>query len=230
MYLSTLSSVRSRLSLSLLLVGIITAIALLPRGESVVPNNVLGLTERQAAGGALPDVDGTPFVLTVEPISERPRTLTTPAVPPAYDLIVPVQGVHSSELVDSFSDVRGSQRRHLAIDIPAPTGTPVLAATSGNVLRKHYSARGGITLYLLDDSGQYVYYYAHLDGYAEGLEAGDAVEQGQVIGYVGFSGNAHESLPHLHFAIWVRAPGSSGWSGPAVNPFLVLTRQAETGL
>lgn len=165
-------------------------------------------------------------VLAVEPlvpVSSLPGLPASAPLPP-YPVVVPVAGVSVAELVDTFAEARGTDRRHLAIDILAPTGTPVLAAASGRVLRMHRSPRGGITLYLVDHQDGYVYYYAHLDAYAADLRVGDDVEAGQLIGYVGHTGNAHESVPHLHFAIWQQRPGGSGWGGRPVNPYLALKR------
>lgn len=168
--------------------------------------------------------EASPFVLVVEPLAPRLPPVPPSAPLPRYPLIVPVQGVSASELIDTFSQPRGNVRRHLAIDILAPTGTPVIAATDGTVVRLHRGGKGGLTVYIVGPAGDYVYYYAHLDAYADGLEAGVSVRQGDAIGYVGHTGNAHEDAPHLHFAIWQQRPGASGWGGRAVNPYLALTR------
>lgn len=165
------------------------------------------------------------LLLTVEPlIPANALPDAPPSAPrPAYALIVPVEGIQPGDLVDSFEQPRGTHRRHLAIDILAPTGTPVLAAARGTVLRLHSSGKGGRTIYIADPAGEYTYYYAHLDSYADDLAAGKTVEQGDVIGYVGHTGNAHEDAPHLHFAIWRHRAGGSTWGGSPVNPFLALT-------
>lgn len=175
-----------------------------------------------------PDASGQSFRLIVEPIVPAPRL---PGVPPSaalppYPLLIPVAGVSADQLVDTFAHPRGEEhdRLHLAIDIGAPTGTPVLAAASGVVVRKMNGGKGGISVYMLDDDGRYIYYYAHLDRFAVGLREGQRVEQGDVIGYVGYTGNAHQDAPHLHFAIWKTRPGRSALGGPAVNPYLALTR------
>jgi peptidoglycan LD-endopeptidase LytH len=165
-------------------------------------------------------------VLTVEPFIPQRDLPPVPmsAALPSQRLLIPVAGVAAADLQDSFGQARGSSRRHLAIDIPAPTGTPVVAAVDGKVIRKHHSAKGGITLYITGPDGRFIYYYAHLSTYADGLQEGDRVEQGQVVGYVGHSGNADPSLPHLHFAIWQRRVGGSHWGGVPVNPYLALTQ------
>jgi murein DD-endopeptidase MepM/ murein hydrolase activator NlpD len=140
----------------------------------------------------------------------------------ARGLEVPVRGIAPDELRDSFDGPRGGGRRHQAIDILAPRGTPVLAVDDGTIRRlSPANGGGGIVVYQVDPSGSFVYYYAHLERWANGLAVGDAVVRGQVIGHVGTSGNAPPGTPHLHFAIYRLDPGDDGWRGPAVNPFAV---------
>jgi len=112
---------------------------------------------------------------------------------------IPVEGVDSSRLRDSFLNSRGRHRKHLAIDIGAPKGTPVVAAADGEIVILRRENRGGISLYQKDKSGKYLLYYCHLSRYARGLKTGDQVTKGQVIAQVGRTG--HASGPHLHFSI-----------------------------
>jgi murein DD-endopeptidase MepM/ murein hydrolase activator NlpD len=141
----------------------------------------------------------------------------------AASMIIPVQGVASSELRDSFTEARGGgSRSHEALDIPAPRGTPVLSATDGTLHRLFTSKDGGLMVYASDASDRFILMYAHLDRYAEGMRDGIPLKQGQVIGYVGTTGNAPPNLPHLHFAI-ARGNGRSWWTGVAVNPYPLLT-------
>ncbi len=137
-------------------------------------------------------------------------------------LEVPVQGVTRSNLRDTFSETRGSSRAHEAIDIMAPRRTPVVAAQDGTVNRLFTSRAGGLTIYQFDSSGTYCYYYAHLDGYANGLREGQTVHRGDVIGYVGSTGNASADAPHLHFAIFRLTPERQWWKGEPINPYPVL--------
>jgi murein DD-endopeptidase MepM/ murein hydrolase activator NlpD len=137
-------------------------------------------------------------------------------------LIVPVEGVSRSDLRDMFDEPRGGGRRHEAIDILAPRNTPVVAAAAGTIDKLFESKAGGTTIYEREASGAYDLYYAHLESYAPGLDEGDTVEQGQVIGFVGTSGNAPKNTPHLHFAIFRLGPDKSWWKGEAVNPYPVL--------
>ncbi len=141
----------------------------------------------------------------------------------ASALLIPVQGKTPSDLVDTFVDARSQGRSHDAIDIMAPAGTPVLAVADGQVEKLFTSERGGLTLYQFEPSGKYAYYYAHLDRYAPGLAEKQSIKRGQVIGYVGSTGNASPSAPHLHFAIFVLGPEREWWKGTAINPYPLLS-------
>jgi peptidoglycan LD-endopeptidase LytH len=137
-----------------------------------------------------------------EPVATAPAAEPKPELR-ERTLLIPVQGVPASALADNFADSRGGGTRvHHALDIMAPRGTPVLAAGDGSVIRLHRGGAGGITVYQLDGAGRYGYYYAHLARYADGLAEGQRVARGDVLGYVGTTGNAPPSAPHLHFAIY----------------------------
>jgi murein DD-endopeptidase MepM/ murein hydrolase activator NlpD len=140
----------------------------------------------------------------------------------AKELLIPVTGVNANQLRDSFYDGRSEGRTHEALDIMAAGGTPVLAAADGTIVRLFQSDKGGITLYQLDSSGLYVYYYAHLQRYADGISEGKPIHRGEVIAYVGDTGNAGAGNYHLHFAISKPvAPGK--WSGGLpINPYPIL--------
>lgn len=143
-------------------------------------------------------------------------------------VIIPVAGVKRSELIDTWNAPRSGGRRHEAIDIMAERGTPALAAVDGTILKFFESKAGGITLYLVDPTGRVVYYYAHLDGYARGLKEGDRVTRGQIVGYVGTTGNAPPNAPHLHFAWEQLPPGGEWWKGVPQNPYPLLSEKGET--
>jgi peptidoglycan LD-endopeptidase LytH len=136
-------------------------------------------------------------------------------------LLLPVQGKRREDLVDSFFDGRAGHR-HEAIDIMAPRNTPVMAVEDGRLVKLFFSQRGGNTIYQFDPGSTYAYYYAHLERYAEGLREGDMLRRGQVIGYVGSSGDASADAPHLHFAIFLLTPEKHWWQGAPINPFEVL--------
>ena len=150
------------------------------------------------------------------------------ALEPAGGLAIPVAGIGPDELVDTFTAARGQGRVHNAIDIMAPRGQPVLAAAPGTVLRLFESERGGLTIYQLDPDGETVYYYAHLDAYAPGLEAGDELRRGDTIGSVGDTGNAAPGNTHLHFAMWTVADSTQFWDGEPINPYPILRDEAAT--
>jgi peptidoglycan LD-endopeptidase LytH len=135
-------------------------------------------------------------------------------------LEIPAKGISASALVSSFDDARGG-RKHEAIDILAPRGTDVLAVENGKIAKLFTSQAGGLTIYQFDPSEQFVYYYAHLDGYAPDLKEGNDVRRGAVIGYVGTTGNAPKNTPHLHFAIAKLDPDHRWWGGTPLDPFLV---------
>jgi len=142
---------------------------------------------------------------------------------PMREILIPVQGVSVSDLRDSFSDARSGGRTHEAIDILAPYGTPVMAAVDGTIHKLFQSGAGGITIYQFDRAEERVYYYAHLERYANGLAEGLFVPRGTVIAYVGTTGNAH-GTPHLHFAIELLPPTKEWWKGTPIDPYPLLTR------
>ena len=139
----------------------------------------------------------------------------------ARRLILPVAGVAASQLIDNYLQLRAGGASHEALDIMAARGTPVLAVEDGRVTKLFLSKAGGTTIYQFDAGAEYVYYYAHLDRYGEGIAEGAAVLKGQVIGYVGSTGNASPDAPHLHFAVSRLGPERQWWRGTAINPFLI---------
>lgn len=177
------------------------------------------------------------FVLTIptrSPAPEQAPAAVAPApvatappsriAPPEGSILIPVAGVAPTQLADTFTQARGADRVHDAIDIMAARGTPVLAAAPGRVEKLHFSeGGGGISVYVRSADGRWVYYYAHLDRYAPGLAEGQQVQRGGLIGFVGSTGNASPDGPHLHFAINAMAPGQRWWEGTAVNPYPILT-------
>jgi peptidoglycan LD-endopeptidase LytH len=139
-------------------------------------------------------------------------------------LIVPVVGVRPNQLLDTFTDARSEGRAHDAIDIPAAAGTQVVAVADGEIIKLFQSERGGTTIYQLSTDKELVFYYAHLQRYADGLVAGKFVKQGEVIGYVGDTGNAGAGNFHLHFSIAVVADPKRYWEGSNINPYPLLRK------
>ncbi|HEV2885013.1 MAG TPA: peptidoglycan DD-metalloendopeptidase family protein [Pyrinomonadaceae bacterium] len=161
---------------------------------------------------------------TAEPgLSPQATPAAIEAPPPSYvgtvKLIVPVAGVRPDQLLDTFTDARSEGRSHDAIDIQAPLGTPVVAASDGEIIKLFQSERGGTTIYQLSGDKRLIYYYAHLQRYADGLMAGKLVRQGEVIAYVGDTGNAGAGNYHLHFSISVVADPKRYWEGTNINPY-----------
>src|SRR5262245_17789648 len=145
-------------------------------------------------------------------------------------LQIPVAGVNASQLRDSFTDGRSEGRQHEGIDIAAPRDTRVLAAADGTTARLFQSRFGGTTLYEYDPSGQFVFYYAHLSGYANGIAEGKAIHKGEVLGYVGDTGNAGPGNFHLHFAI-SKLTTPWKWSrGEAIDPYPLLAGKVPEGI
>jgi murein DD-endopeptidase MepM/ murein hydrolase activator NlpD len=137
-------------------------------------------------------------------------------------LVIPVLGVKPDQLLDTFTDARSEGRMHDAIDIPAPAGTPVIAAADGEIVKLFQSDRGGTTIYQLSTDKKLVFYYAHLQRYADSLVVGKFVKQGEVIGYVGDTGNAGAGNYHLHFSISIIADPKRYWEGTNINPYPLL--------
>ena len=166
---------------------------------------------------------------TMGPAGSTTVATATPAIPPPplTGLLIPVDGVKAGALIDTFNDARSQGRVHDAIDIMSARGTPVLAAGDGKVEKLFTSKQGGLTIYQFDPTTAYAYYYAHLDRYADGLAEGKTVRRGEVIGYVGSTGNASPDAPHLHFAIFVLGPEKRWWQGTAINPYPLLGGRAH---
>src|SRR5947209_6763498 len=138
-------------------------------------------------------------------------------------LLIPVAGVKPSELRDTFSDARSEGRVHDAIDVPAPRNTPVVAAADGRVVKLFHSAKGGTTVYQLASADEhFVFYYAHLDHYADRLAEGHVARRGEAIGYVGDTGDAAPGNTHLHFQIYRVADPRHFWTGENINPYPLL--------
>ena len=147
-----------------------------------------------------------------------PMLLAVGAPSSIVEMAPPISGLALADLRDTFEEIH-SGHRHEAIDLLEPRGTPVHAVVSGTIRKLFLSKPGGKTIYQFDEMGAYCYYYAHLDGYAEGLREGMRVERGDVIGFVGSTGNADARVPHLHFAIFELGPERQWWKGKAVNPY-----------
>lgn len=171
--------------------------------------------------GRVPTPAVVESVPSVEPVSPvvQPETQITRIEKP---LIIPVAGVRPDQLLDTFTASRSEGRTHDAIDIMAPAETPVLAAADGRIQKLWQSERGGTAIYQLSADQKLILYYAHLARYADGLTEGKQVRQGEVIAYVGDTGNAGAGNYHLHFSIATVADPKRYWEGTNINPYPLL--------
>ncbi|HMF10035.1 MAG TPA: M23 family metallopeptidase [Thermoanaerobaculia bacterium] len=222
------------------LAGALSLYYFLWRTGGLAPRHILARTTAELAAipaatrTPTPAPPGAPLSAAVPTAETTPPALeaTEPTPPPKTPfegfsigptpLTMPVEGGKSADLRDSFEEKRGGARRHEAIDIPAPRGTPVVAAADGTIEKLFTSKQGGLTIYQFDPSRTICYYYAHLDHYAEGLSEKRVVHRGDRIGYVGSTGDASPQAPHLHFAIFQLGPAKQWWVGTPVNPYPFL--------
>jgi murein DD-endopeptidase MepM/ murein hydrolase activator NlpD len=161
-----------------------------------------------------------------EGVGERLRRAASFRAAPTA-LTIPVAGIAPAAIVDSWGDAReGGARAHRGTDIIAPGGTPVLAAADGTVEKLFDSRLGGTTLYIRSSDRRWVYYYAHLSGYAPGIGEGVGVRAGQKIAYVGDTGDAGPGNTHLHFGVQRMRAGEGWWQGRDVNPYPLLAGTA----
>lgn len=182
-----------------------------------VAQSVPAATSGQAAA-----VSQTPADNQTRPPQDEPNQAGNVAASTGPKLLIPVAGIKEDQLRDTFSEARSEGRTHNAIDIIAPRGTPVLAAVAGKIARLFTSDRGGLTIYQLSPDEKLVFYYAHLERYADGMADGRIVKQGEVIGYVGDTGNAGAGNYHLHFAVWQVTDPKRYWDGMNLNPYPLL--------
>ena len=170
-------------------------------------------------------------VAVVDPASGPPVAIAESVEVGPAGLAIPVAGIQAKQLTDTFTQARaGGARVHDAIDIMADEGTPVIAATDGTVEKLFFSdGGGGITAYVRSPDQRWIYYYAHLQGYAPGLAEGQKVKRGQLIGRVGHTGNANPAGPHLHFAINEMKAGEKWYQGTPINPYPLLAGKPTKG-
>jgi murein DD-endopeptidase MepM/ murein hydrolase activator NlpD len=138
-------------------------------------------------------------------------------------LQLPIATAHTDVMRGQFAGTReGGRRGHEAVDIMAPRNTPVHAVDAGTIAKLFQSRQGGTTIYQFDPERRFCYYYAHLESYAANLREGQTVSRGEMIGFVGTSGNAPPTTPHLHFAIFELNADRRWWQGTAVDPYLAF--------
>lgn len=198
-----------------------------PRAASA-PAPVAGATHGDPAardrdrrpGPSAPETSDAP-VEPVAPVVRRDRT----EVEFLRDmrLMVPVHGISPDQIPDTYWAKRDGGRLHHAVDIMAARGTPIVATTDGVVLRVGQNKTGGIVVYTTDSERRFVYYYAHLERVHERMREGLPIAQGDVLGYVGTTGNAPPNAPHLHFQVMRMPDDDHYWEGMPVDvrPYLV---------
>jgi murein DD-endopeptidase MepM/ murein hydrolase activator NlpD len=176
------------------------------------------------AGGSVPAAIApipSPVPAPTSTPTPPPAPASTIGAPVAPHLAMPIAGIDPEELEDTFNEVH-SGHKHNALDIPAPKGTPVMAVAEGNVVKLFDSKAGGTTVYQFDNTGTWCYYYAHLDRYAPGLKENTLLRKGDVLGYVGSTGNASPDAPHLHFEVSKLGPEKHWWEGTPIDPLPLL--------
>jgi len=195
-------------------------------GLPVAPVSAGGRTPTPTPPPAPAPSSAAPLSATPEPAPPAPAP--APEAPAAGEvasaplhLAMPIAGIDPNKLTDTFNEVH-SGHKHEALDIPAPRGTPVMAVAEGNVVKLFTSKPGGLTVYQFDNSQTYCYYYAHLDRYAPGLTEHTLLRKGDVLGYVGSTGNASAEAPHLHFEVSKLGPDKKWWEGTPIDPLPLL--------
>ena len=217
-------------------VGAIAAIIWIRRDSA--DNSSSTVVQQTPIPTTAPSLEVTPSPSPLPPASpevpQEPGLSSIPAAPPEQardsfvgqvNLVIPVLGVKPAHLLDTFADARSEGRSHDAIDIAAAAGTPVVAALEGEIVKLFQSDKGGTTIYQLSPDKKLVFYYAHLQRYADGIHEGKYVRQGEVIAYVGDTGNAGAGNYHLHFSIATITDPKRHWDGMSINPYPLLKRQ-----
>jgi murein DD-endopeptidase MepM/ murein hydrolase activator NlpD len=206
-------------------IGALTAVGLMWRNDGGRSERTGPTSERTgpAVGPRAIDIPTTEPVIAPDttPTATIGPAIETLVAPRDRDLAMPVDDVEPDDLRDTFSEARGGSV-HEALDIMAPRGTPVRAVRDGHIEKLFTSKAGGLTIYQFEPSNTYVYYYAHLDRYVPDLREGQAVDKGDVIGYVGSTGNASPDAPHLHFAVFRLTSERQWWKGAPLNPYPLL--------
>ena len=211
---------------------IVSLLSLLGACEAPPPGSDLS-AGTDASASPTPSVAASPEITNATPLqTPTPEVISTPYTAPfavvspegsdpaaAAPLLIPVAGVKFEDLQNTFKDSRSDGRVHDAIDIIAPRGTPVLACADGSIVKLFNSVRGGITLYQLSEDQRTVYYYAHLDRYHEGIEVGKPLRRGEVIAYVGDTGNSTPGNYHLHFSVALVSSPRDIHNGTFLNPY-----------
>jgi peptidoglycan LD-endopeptidase LytH len=165
--------------------------------------------------------DATPAPAAPRMMADLSRAKGTAGAVTSGKLRMPIDGVDVESLKGGFAEAR-TGHPHEAVDILAPRNTPIHAVDDGMIAKLFVSKAGGLTVYQFDPATELCYYYAHLERYADDLHEGNAVRKGDLIGYVGTSGNAPKNTPHLHFAVFHLDERKHWWQGTALDPYRVF--------
>ncbi|HEY0006362.1 MAG TPA: M23 family metallopeptidase [Pyrinomonadaceae bacterium] len=223
---------RTRILILLVFTATVLALALLiwkrsyRSGQAQEAAPVSSITDLRPVPSSTETPAPSPTPPTPSPVT-TPSTQPSPAAMPSPSvgtqaLIIPVAGIRPEQLQDTFSASRSEGRTHDAIDIIAPRSAPVLAAADGKIVKLFLSKPGGMTIYQSSADNKMIYYYAHLERYADGLTEGHYARQGEVIGYVGDTGNAGPGNYHLHFSVMLVKDPARYWEGVNINPYPLL--------
>ena len=193
-----------------------------PKPAGLVRASDDGQDEARAANTA----DSPRTAASDRPAGAQPKISATTGTT-SRSLRVPIDGADVETWKGGFDERRGGGARgHEAVDILSPRNTPVHAVVSGTIAKIFESKAGGHTIYEFDADRRLCYYYAHLERYAPDLHDGQAVAKGEVIGYVGTSGNAPPNTPHLHFAVFELNDDKQWWKGRPIDPYLVFKKKS----
>ena len=198
------------------------------KAEAALCLLLLGPSPPAVAGAAPPQALEAAAGIAAPAAAAASETAVDDALLLGKSLAVPVEGVSPADLRDTFSAGRPGHR-HEAMDIAAPRGTKVFAVDDGKLVKLFTSVPGGLTVYQFDPLVRFVYYYAHLDRYADGVQEGIDLHRCDLLGYVGTSGNATADAPHLHFAVFRLGAEKQWWKGTALDPYPALTASKRTG-
>jgi murein DD-endopeptidase MepM/ murein hydrolase activator NlpD len=192
-----------------------------PAGSTAGPKGPTLQAADAGTAGRVVATTGEPLVAPAPPTSLPAAGAITDLR--GHGLRLPIDDANIEAMKGGFEEGRDAGGRpHEAVDMLAPRNTPVRAVEDGAIAKLFTSKAGGTTIYQFDPTEQYCYYYAHLERYAEGLREGDAVRKGEVIGYVGTTGNAPKNTPHLHFAVFKLTAAKHWWEGTPIDPFDIL--------
>jgi peptidoglycan LD-endopeptidase LytH len=176
--------------------------------------------EARIKPGAETDTSQSADDASAVPGANRPKPAPA-ATSGSVSVRLPIDNMDLDAVKGGFYEARAGHR-HEAVDILAPRNTPIHAVSDGTIAKLFVSKLGGNTIYQFDPSGQFAYYYAHLERYADGLRDGQAVAKGDIIGYVGTSGNAPANTPHLHFGVFQLDQDQRWWDGKPLDPYEVF--------